>query len=246
MAIGTHIDEDDWDFSAQYTWFHKTTKKEASAPQNASIEPLWLYDISASTPARGLSSKWRLTVDLLDAEMGKSYYLSTENIVRPFWGARIAWIAQKFSPSYQIAGQNISSKNQIRSWGAGLRTGLNTNWMIGGGFTLLANMSTSVLFTHYKVKTSQQSIANPRETALSASETPDYVRAETSGAMGLSWGSYLFNSLLHVNISALYELQTFWKQNLFGASFGGIANRSAKGSSDLHLHGLNLTMRLDF
>lgn len=246
VGLGLHLGDRDWDFYAEYTWFRQQEASAFSAPSGGSIEPLWLYDLVSEEPATSATSDWHFSLDMIDGELGTSYYLSAENVVRPFWGSRLAWISQTFSPAYTISGETVEARNKIRSWGLGLRAGVDTEWHVGPNTKLLANGAFSSLYTHYKLSVEQQSFENPQQTAIATYETPDYLRPQYESAFGLAWGNYLFNSLCHFEIRALYELHVFWNQNIFGSAFGGIVNRSAKGSTNLYLHGLTVKMRLDF
>ncbi|MEM8629122.1 MAG: Lpg1974 family pore-forming outer membrane protein [Chlamydiota bacterium] len=244
VGLGWYIDENNWDITTEYTRFHHEQTATFSTSSGESIVPFWLSPLTDGRATRA-STTWDLEIDCLDAELGKAYYLSEQNTVHPFWGARLAWISQEYTPTYELAGKSIPTKSQIRSWGFGLRMGMQTDWFIYGGARLIAKTSSSFLYTHYKLCVEQQE-SDPTQTALSTEETPDYLRPHIDSALGVGWCDYFFNSALHIDLAFFYEFHLFWNQNIFGSAFGGTTNQAPKSARNLSLHGCTFQTRLNF
>jgi hypothetical protein len=118
---------------------------------------------------RCVGQTWNLKTDFVDLSLARSYYSGTRLTVRPFFGARGAWIRQTLKTTFTeetipvatLGGVLVSSDpdlsqtqgGTIRSWGVGPRAGFESNWLVGCGFRLIGDASADVLYTRYDVKT---------------------------------------------------------------------------------------------
>jgi hypothetical protein len=181
VGVGMYFDHDDWDAHAEYTWFHGSHSTSSNAPIAGDI-----YTIDA---APGVTSSnnaynsgkehWNLKMDLLDVTLGRWGYTGTKLTMRPFFGARAAWIRQKKTETFVSTGTTstgvaigtgadtvvITGKSQ--SWAIGPTAGLNTNWTIGEGFRLFGDGSADILYTRYTSLAFHQT-----STSLPAAATP--------------------------------------------------------------------------
>lgn len=204
VALGVNLEYDNWDFVAEYTWFHKTSRSSADISNRCNLPvtswlfpnrvmPVGLTGRNDSEHAyTSASQKWRLKLDFLDLSLGRSYYNGTRLTFRPFFGARGAWIRQKLKTTYNeqitvadvatvaIVGSNpLFSQTQTGrtiSWGLGPRLGFESNWMVGCGFRLVGNANADVLYTRYNV-TSRATLTSE---AFSTGELPTLITGSSS------------------------------------------------------------------
>ena len=196
VGIGANCDYDGWDAYAEYTWFHKTSNSmlDLTAPVMGSdddatcvcspstdfifptrILPAGLtLALDSEKAFKTVMQSWRVKMDFLDLSLARSYYLGTKLSVRPFFGARGAWIRQVLKTEYTnqavtvpeainppiatINGFTVNpayyntQSGRIRSWGVGPRVGFESNWMLGYGFRLIGDASADVLYTRYDLR----------------------------------------------------------------------------------------------
>lgn len=274
FGLGVNLDWDNWDAYAEYTWFHGTTNTGVSpliaSPLTSATagQANYLFPKQATPSAAGTTSifynsanqTWNLKMDFLDISMARSSYSGTKLSVRPFFGARGAWIRQNVIDLYNgnsgdsdsNAHWNVNVNRSLASWGVGPRAGFESNWMMGYGFRVLGNGSADMLYTRYDVRGTylRNDVSNPNHIASYAKFSGDHLdtlRAHANLELGLGWGSYFDNNNWHIDLSASYGYQVFWDQNMF-PNFNDdvqLANFTVP-NGNLYIHGLNLTARLDF
>ena len=253
-GIGIFPSWDNWDAYAQYTWFTGRHFSRSNPSPGQIIIPFWgsfLDVVNSGNPLENLplsgKSRWKLSLEVVDLNLGRSYYVGKYLTFRPFFGARAAWINQKYIASFTTTGQLLQLRNTTTSWGVGLETGLLANYLLGCGFKLIGSAEADLLYTSYNLRTKQGfDIAVPavnwREHHLK------YLRPHMDLEFGFGWGSPFSNHNYYVDLSATYGFQVFWNQNMF-RSFGGPLGFGTKNpvpNGDLYIHGLTAQLRFDF
>lgn len=266
VGMGMNFDHDNWDGYVEYTWFRGSQSRTET---NGTYELLWAAPIMQSGLGTGsnlydnIHGEWRLKMDLLDAELARSYYIGTRLSVRPVIGARAGWIRQRMQSENTnnnfsgAAGHSTGTLGidritvKLQSWGVGPRTGMYTNWMLGQGFRLFGNGFADILYTRYT-----QNSHNETFTALSTgsistfhADQPDYpsLRTHIDLELGFGWGSYFDNNNWHVDLVAGYAFQVFFDQNMMRHFDSGSARAvSTAPNGNLYMQGLNVSARFDF
>jgi hypothetical protein len=260
VALGANLDYDNWDARAEYTWFHSNISTGINPlPRNTAtaIPPngQYLYPIQGAAGSIQFDGtpfffqdghqSWNLKMDFLDVSLARSYYWGTKLTLRPFFGARGAWIRQHLNTVlngnnlYEIADlvtdvsngyDKATLGNVSTSWGVGPRAGFESNWLLGYGTRLIGNGSADILYTRYSLRTSEQlanqnspstwnqtdfGIESPIDSNVSVSQEIDLLRTHAEFELGLGWGSYFENNKWHVDFAATYGFQVFWNQNMF-------------------------------
>lgn len=263
VGLGLNLDHDKWDISLQYTWFrsHVHTKTSLDPGGNKILYPSWIVPDVLIAFYDGEES-WTLNMDLADLDLARHYFVGTSLSFRPFFGARAAWIAQKILVNYlNVTNPNYLPRNQVivkqtsRSWAVGPRAGLETNWAIGKGVKLYGNGAFDLLFTQYpKLQLSQVGIpANPATpppagSRIKVTEKNDHhVRAHFDLEFGFGLGTYFANRKWHIDLTAGYQFQIFFDQNMFRAFVDDqTLGKADSPHGNLSIHGANGTLRLDF
>ena len=66
-------------------------------------------------------------------------------------------------------------------------------------------------------------------------------------ALGMAWGSYFCDDNWHIDLLVAYEFHIFWYQNMMRKMLDGILAFDIDSTpGDLILHGLTVSLRLDF
>lgn len=249
VALGMNFDHDSWDTQVQYTWFRGTTSKSRNLDPTVPAEvllPLWTVPASSEQFFAG-SEKWKVHMDLLDWELGRSYYVGKKLTFRPFFAVRGAWIRQNLDVNYTApVFTNLVSEDKVsRSWAVGPRAGLYTDWMFCDGFRLFGNGAGDILFTRYTTLRSVETVGIVPATVTQ--RNLDTVRPHLDLELGLGWGSYFDCNNWHIDLSAGYNFQVFFDQNMFRHFDDDIATvNSTSPNGNLYLQGLTITARVDF
>ena len=190
--------------------------------------------------------------DLIDLEFSRPHYLGKKLIFKPHFGFRGGWIDQKYNLEAQVTWRsenessfyfNVSSK----SWLIGPRAGLDSQWLLGEGFSLFGNLASSLCYQHFNVKYKETTVPDLALEFNSDSKTKDYyVNPNLEFAVGINWGSYLAENQYHIDLSAGYEFHIFWNQNQMSVLKNDNNQTPHTKAGDLMLHGLTISGRFDF
>ncbi|MBS0627343.1 MAG: hypothetical protein JSS09_03940 [Verrucomicrobia bacterium] len=266
---------DGWNLYSEYTWYQNKTSSTADAGSGKSIA----FSFAEDAAPHGITDD----MVVADSISGTSkYHFNNLNLSlqRPFyWGRKLSanfgaglralWISQKISAtaddvtSYAegSSGSGTSLSNATatfhqKSWALGPRFELQTNWLLGWGFRIMANIAESVLYTRYtKLNGTLTGGVTDGVTAdfsstvgfsdnddCDSSSNYNTLRAVTETSLGLGWGSYFGdNNDFHFDITASYEFNIYWNQNMFGMVVNGHGS-----PSNTYLQGLNVGLRFDF
>jgi hypothetical protein len=249
-----NFDHDNWDGSLNYTWLHSSVATSAVEPTTADPALFSLHespDIVGDDEFDTASQNWRYKFDFLDGELARSYYVGKRLSFRPFFGARAAWIRQRYSQSLLLAsGAGATSSQRSTSWALGPRFGMNANWMFGYGIRAIANTSADLLFTRYNLRGNQESFLADR-TIVSSADTSqskvNTIRPHAAIDLGFGWGTYFDNNNWHFDLAATYGFQAFWDQNMFRQFTDDVADATSfDPNGNLYVQGLNVSIRFDF
>lgn len=208
-------------------------------------------------------AEWNLKMDLVDLDLGRWYYVGTKLTFRPAMGVRGAFIRQNYDVSYVnntgfglgfVDVQHVVKSS--KSWAVGPEASLATNWMMGAGFRFFGNGEADILYTRYTKVTFKEdhSTAPVFTAALSVPDSSKVrdssvsaLRAHMDLEMGLGWGMYFNCNKWYVDLSAGYEFQIYWDQNMFRKFTDDISwFTSIEPNGNLYIHGLTATVRVDF
>ncbi|HSX13825.1 MAG TPA: Lpg1974 family pore-forming outer membrane protein [Chlamydiales bacterium] len=250
VGIGMNFDHDSWDSQIVYTWFRGNTSESVKADDHSSILPLW--SVPSSDDAFGSASeRWKLHMDLLDWELGRSYYVGRQLTFRPFIAVRGAWIRQSVNVDYDVpvvaAAGDLDVHKKSHSWAVGPRMGLATNWIFCDDFRIFGNGAADILFTRYTSlrSTDERGGLFP---ATFAVRQHDYnaIRPHMELELGFGWGTYLDCYNWYLDFSAGYSFQVFFDQNMFRHFNDALVVNSVSPNGNLYMQGLTLTVRVDF
>lgn len=253
VGLGMNFEHDGWDAFAEYTWLHCTNSASVTMNTNNAFTSYWIPVVDQNAAVEILSASsasWRTDFDVADLSLGRCYYVGQKLTFHPFFGGRAAWIRQYYNVTNTAAinGFQSNSYNTSKSWGLGLRTGLDTNWIIGYGFRLFGCGSADILFTRYTTISSlwQNPNTDVEDTNITTADT-DCLRPHADLEFGFGWGTYFDNNNWHIDFTAGYGFQVFWDQNMFYRGLDDIATAQVfYRGGNLYLQGMNLGMRLDF
>lgn len=261
VGLGTDFCHDGWDVYAEYTWFKSNSNKHLSGfaetdpmPGSTVLADLyWNIDSSAgSGNAYGSGGAgWRLNVNVVDLELGRNFYVSPRLMLRPFYGLKGAWNKQHMDVSFQganpqgaIPALEVSTKNQIKNWGIGIRAGMDTSWHFCRAVSVIGDLALTGLWEQFKVtRFDTTTIAGVvQDSGFNVKESQYSVKPVIEWMLGLKWETGLSCDTYHLSITAAWEEQVWFGQNRFLR-----VPRNLVGiSGDLSLQGLTVDVRFDF
>lgn len=165
---GLKFRHDGWDVFVQYTWLHHDEEDKRSAfsdvdgdsqvqsnislPINGDFETVWCQKASAD---------WKLHFNVLDAELGRNFWISKWLTLRPFIGMKFSWNKQFYNVEYDFVvnesliatGTDIEMRHEQHQFGVGARAGLNTSWYMWNKWIIYGDFAISGIwnsFTSYR------------------------------------------------------------------------------------------------
>ncbi len=273
FGLGFFLDHDAWEIDFDWTWVNITNYKHGDATTAGSgLIPLWV--LGSGTPAvtpgtagpniYGVHSSavWKAHYNTLDLSLGKPYHISRYVIFNPHFGIRGGWIDQHFSVDYQgyigAANRTIHhGKNNF--WGIGARAGLDTDWIVGKGWCLFANMSASMMASKFEI---HQNMVLPTVGSTTGDGYDlefDYYQnvPNVEMALGIAWSKYFDKNKYRIGLRAAYEFIEWWDQLNMRKFYDGIGTSSTASASqigygndtvsrgNLTLNGFSLRLQLD-
>lgn len=240
LGMGWNTGYDNWDVQGYWTYFYNDT----DINMNSSEGELF------TTFKKG-RSKLRLRYNSADAELGKQYFVSSHFYIRPFTGVHAVWLSQHNSLYLK---ENINNSTEFDQpaelhldldlWGVGPRIGFNSNWGDFKGFTLLGNISASMLYGKSLTKANLD-ILSFNQSTVGFDKTSTEVHARDKEyweliptlqmLLGVSYGCCFNKERSQFRISAGWETNFLWEAaNIL------VLERA------ISMQGLTLDIRFDF
>ena len=260
VGLGGNFERDDWSLDFEYTRLYTTDHRSkilSDEPEDIALHfffPFW-SNFPDQAPTFYAKARWKLHFNILDGILGRSYYVGTKLTFKPYVGLRAGWVDQKYRADYRHLVVAFYSNSKSDSWLLGPRIGLDTNWHFGEGCRLFGNTAASLFYQRFKtnIELVRLDLEEPILNFLrTMKEKEGYFNPNFEIALGLSWGSYFCDDSWHIDLSAAYEFHIFWDQNMMRKildynNVSGIGyNNSDPTPGDLILHGLTVSLRLDF
>lgn len=261
VGLGSTFGKDDWILRLDLTNLHQQTNTSASAPNlgtstGALLVSNWFYQTSgqSQSPAFGhLNSKWDLKLDWLDLTLSRPFYQAPRATISPFASLRASWIKQ----SLTLRGENglnvtppqsaTHSYNHSHSWGIGPRLGMEGHFLLGAGFRIQGDVGASVLYTRYTTLSHKEDPIVTNGPSVSFHTDPlGTIRPIIEANLGAGWGWYFAKNNAHLDLSATYDFNYLWSQNMMRAFNDWTFIGSGGSANDLYLHGVTITTTFHF
>lgn len=284
VAAGYTAPHDGWDLFLQWTRYHPERANSGTSVTSfgpgATVPPSVVYPlllpanlepVNPIGPGYAASMGWKLRLDLLDLELGREFFVSKWLTLRPHAGLRSAWLHQKSKVTYTgnpistTAAANFSANLKNNFWGMGLRTGLDGEWRLGGGWSLFSDVAVSLLLGHFNISESESPTVTSGGVATtgvsqSFSEKFRATRLAADLSMGLRYAQTFACDRFGLMVQLGWEQHLFANQNQleklaavgFANSAGGTSGpnsfslTSVTNQGDLSTQGVTLTVEFDF
>jgi hypothetical protein len=264
VGVGYNTPHDGWDLSA--TWLHfNTHANRHKKAHGSSVE--WP---TLTHPAEGVSggaavgedafektkAHWTMNLNQLDLDLGREYFVSKWLTLRPHVGMRTAWLHQGLNVHYNRASDLAGSftpgiddyiSMKTHFWGIGLETGLDTQWGLGGGWSLYGNAAFAFLYGFHQPSREDEVRDGVKFNWVDMDWSFRTTRAIADLELGLRFDSWTNDERLHFRIQTGWEHHVYFSQNQFVRFVDDSAiGDFVSNQGDLTLQGWTLSMRLDF
>jgi hypothetical protein len=257
VGLGYNMPHDGWDIYADWTSFHTHARNSQSAPVGGSLLAVWnnpnLGGVAFDSNIQDAKANWRLRLNMVDLELGREFFVSKWMTLRPHMGLRTAWVRQKYNVRYLnsnffgfagTASDTVKMKN--RYWGLGIRSGLDTQWGLGCGWSIYGDAALSLLRGNFRVD-EKETVSVTSTLSPKLRDRFQATRAMADLAMGLRWDQLFGDDEYRLAIQAGWEHHLFFGQNqlknFVSDSFEG---KYTENNGDLGLSGFTLEVRFDF
>lgn len=176
-GLGVKI-RDGWDVSTYWTYFNSEKKASTSVPSFSTVAPsdgnfglLNPWTSPAELVASGdgispifdrISAKWNLTLNQIDLQIGRKFWLSQYFLMRPYMGMRGAWANTGFRtkssrtifsiPPVAMPIPTVDITYHNHNWGVGLLGGIQPSWYFAERFSLFGDLGVALLWGNNRLK----------------------------------------------------------------------------------------------
>jgi hypothetical protein len=239
--MGFSFGHDKWDAYLNYTWLntldnHKSINAISGAPLSNLIP---VAEDKAYNTLSYASARWNLHFNVIDASLGRNFYISKFLSLRPFFGAKGTWQSQKYHVKYNFASAtDMDIKNKNDFWGVGLMMGVNTAWHFGGTWSLYADGALSTLWGAFYVQRKDR-VPTTHQLYYDVAERFHSIKPVVEIGAGLRKEMWIYHDRFHISWQAGWEQQVWFSQNQFDFY-------TSQRQGDLNIQGFSTRLRFDF
>lgn len=253
IGLGGNMDYDEWDIFLNWTWYKSHAQDSSHASSRGVLLVLWGHpdvDSSATQTAKAAvkaTAKWNMQLNLLDLELARSFWVGKSFSLRPFFGARGAWIDQCFKIKYHLitTPATESRPKAVSDFeGGGVRAGVDARFVLLGGWSFYGLASASLLYGHYDCDFKE----DWENTAIGVTRDGFHQAAATAQlALGVRWDTYVHHDRYHFGLYAGWEQNIWFGLNKMNRYFGKLHDGNLEQlNGDMTLQGGTFGVRFDF
>ncbi len=261
-----------WHTRLSWTRFDTSNSKSVKTdPEDLFIKHIFptLSPYLTGPIADKASAKLDLNFNTLDWELGRQFFIGKWLAFNPKMGLRAAWINQDFKVKYHsyfptndtILSENTSFKANQDFKGIGLKIGSDVEFYITKSWSILGNLSTSILAgsidTKSKIKgllvidVGPESFTIPE--TITIKDSANKLRSNLEGQLGIQWQTFFYDNKYRFGCSALYSFAYWFSQNnmrdeliTFNPNLSQPLIQESVQNGDLQIQGLNIKFEFDF
>ena len=263
VGIGYTGQKDLWDISIAWTWNEgKGSDAQHSNNKNApTILPVFIhpnvYNDESIVACMEAQDDILIHLNLIDLDLSKTCTISKWFSLYPHMGVRSTWIHQVYNVDYQnlydsekeLVLKTYHTHMTDKFWGLGPKIGLGSDFILGAGFSLVSDLSISLLYGVFEVTHSEQFAINSHSAGTILAESNNFHGESlcTDLSLGLRWDRWFFNQRIGLALQAGWEHHMFLSQNQLmhfvdGQNWGSFA----QNQGDLSFQGWTASLRFFF
>lgn len=253
-GIGVDFRHDGWSLLANYTWldqFDARGSARNNPDQRGQLGSGFFTDILPNTlvspvPLESARARWKLRFNVIDVELARSFYISSHLVLKPYIGAKYAWIDQKYRVNYVGTGTNpfdftVIMRQKQDFWGVGLRAGLNSEWHFTRNWSLYGALALSELYSQFETTRKDVETSGATPGVIYYVENNFHtIKPVLEMAFGVRYETFFSNDRYQLFFQAGWEEQFWFDHNQL------IDNGFRYGRGDLTLQGLDIKAGFSF
>ncbi|MGE0671154.1 MAG: Lpg1974 family pore-forming outer membrane protein, partial [Parachlamydiales bacterium] len=243
FGAGYNIPRDGWDLSLIWTHIENRAKGTTHAGDE-SLDIVWsvaAYKVPSPTVAH---AHWEAHLDQVDLDLGRQFYVGRHLTLHPKAGMRSSWIFQEYDVRWTGTQGTQKAHMTDKFWGLGFFAGLDSDWMLGWGFSLFGDAGLAVLLGYFDVD--QHGTFN----GATNSKIKDSFRTGRpifDLDLGLKWARKIYNERFALAFKVGYEYHLYFNQNQFLLSNGNDGFELFNPvNGDLTYQGVTFSGQFDF
>lgn len=253
VGAGWNTTYDFWDVFLNYTWYRNNAKETRT--NLLGFIPLWPVAGDQSGVFGTVSANSRFMLNMGDLEVGRMVYLTKSVALRPHWGVRGGTLHQKFNNTFTeplVGGFDTDQtfKGRNNYWGVGPRTGVNGEWHLNQGFSILGKLAGALLYGKDKASSLTETLTTGfTEFTVERQYTDDFYQLvpNLQLSLGFQWQTCFWCEKMLFKMSAAWEANYWWDQfNLPYSTSALVAPFPTVGSQPLSMEGLTVNFEWDF
>ena len=271
VGAGFNSEHDGWDLFLNWMRIYGEADTHGHAGEDDSLWPVFINPGANLNGPLGndyytkCKAELNLQLDQVDLEMGREFFVSKWLTLRPHFGLRTDWIRQKLEIHYNryegTSGKDYETDLHNDFWGIGIAAGLDTKWILGGGWSIFGKGAFAMLYGFHEIEREDE-LANITEfDFVDMDDSYRVSRAIGDLQLGVRWDTMFDEDHYHFGIQLGWEHHIYFAQNQFprfvgGAALGAVAagqfaDTAALGDilanqGDLTFQGWTLSARFDF
>jgi hypothetical protein len=249
-GVGVDFRHDGWYLGANYTWLQHVNVTSSAENHPASRGQLVGMIFTTLNPASPITpvvldsahAQWKLRFNVVDLELGRSFYISRYLVLKPYIGMKYGWIDQKYKVFFDVF-SSTTTLNIIQSqdyWGIGLRGGLGTEWHFTRNWSIYGNLAVSELYGQFEeTRKDTEGGSNPG-VAYFVRNNFHTIKPVLEMAVGLRYETFFSRERYQLFFQAGWEEQIWFNQNQL------IENGFRPPKGDLVFQGLDIKAGFSF
>lgn len=216
LGLGWNTGCDGWDVYIDWTYYHNKNKTTVTVePFSGSFPAVgeeglynpWLDEnVVFDTAFDFINAGWDFTLNQLDFELGRKYWLSRHFTMRPFAGVRAAWTKTDFEMQSITSNFNCHDHFENRFSGVGLMGGFQPAWYLMRCFAVYANADISLLWGEFRAKKHENYTGEQELIPSLTIQLVDFHESEQNHFIGMQ-------AILDLALGLRYE--TCWCENRY-------------------------------
>ena len=260
LGLGWNTGYDQWDILAAWTWYHNhaTTTQDTVASGNLGYYPQWpVARDSVLGPYKRATAGYTLHYDTGDLEFGRGYYATKSLALRPYIGARAAWIYQAFRNHFSLPVSPTNTVDQDRkfsgrntTWGAGPRIGADGEFHLDYGVSFLGKAAAALVYGKTHVRHTTQTFITGNTGYGPEGDYSEHfwqLSPNLQLQLGVQWEHYFPREDKFLKIGVSGEANYWWNQFQLPVMFENyLAPMPTVGNQPVTMEGLTFEIEIDF
>ncbi len=222
IGAGYDLPHDEWDLTLFWTHYDTNAKSSVHTEGSEHIaSPTWGSSAVNSQILFLDHSKatFHLSLNQLDLDLGRSYFVGNYFTLRPNFGLRATWINQNLNIHSIAQDPDPSVKTHLKNdfWGFGLIAGLDANWMFTQRWSLYGDADFSILLGSFNLN---QTGKQEGSTVWSQKKHTQTGKGVLDIEAGFKYSLLFSKNRYAFTFRAGYEYHLYFNQNQFLLSNG--------------------------